>query len=130
MSMNWKTLTCLGACTAASLAHAISPAQLHQQMAKGAKLTIIDVRNTDVFQQAHIPGAISIPAALCSAKKLPPLGRVIAYDGGLGNNIVETAVAQHNAKPGIRAEIREGGLAAWDALKLGATRGRGVEKQT
>jgi rhodanese-related sulfurtransferase len=128
--MNWKIFVWLGGFAAASLAHAISPAQLQQALAKGAKLTIIDVRNTDVFQQAHIPGAISIPAALCSAKKLPPLGRVIAYDGGLGNNIVESAVADLNAKPGIRAEILEGGFAAWEALKIGDTRGRGVEKQT
>jgi rhodanese-related sulfurtransferase len=127
--MNWKTLTCLGACAATSLAHAISPAQLHKELSKGGKLTIIDVRNTDVYQQAHIPGAISVPAALCSSKKLPPLGRVIAYDGGLGNNIIESAVAELNAKPGIRAEILEGGFAAWQALKLGDTRGRGVEKE-
>ncbi len=130
MSMNWKLFVWLGGFAAGSFAHAISPVQLQQQLAKGAKLTLIDVRNTDVFQQAHIPGAISIPAALCSAKKLPPLGRVIAYDGGLGNNIAESAVADLNAKPGIRAEILEGGFAAWEALKIGDTRGRGVEKQT
>lgn len=130
MSMNWKTFVWLGAFAgAASLAHAISPTQLQKEMAKGAKVTIIDVRNTDVFQQAHIPSAISLPAALCSAKNLPPLGRVVAYDGGLGNNVVESAVAALNAKPGIRAEILEGGFAAWEALKIGDTRGRGVEKQ-
>lgn len=127
--MNWKIFVSLGAFAAASLAHAISPTQLQRELGKGAKLTIIDVRNTDVFQQAHIPGAINLPAALCSAKKLPPLGRVIVYDSGLGNNVVEGAVADLNAKPGIRAEILEGGFAAWEALKIGDTRGRGVEKQ-
>src|ERR1043165_4175193 len=89
----------------ATVAHAMSPTQLQQVMTNGTKLTIIDVRNTDVFQRAPIPGAINVPASLCPDKKLPPLGRVVAYDDGLGNNIAPAAVTALNDKPGIQAEI-------------------------
>ena len=129
MSMNWKTSVCLAAFAAASVAHAISPARLQQEITKGAKLTIIDVRNTELYQRGHVPGAINIPAGFCETKKLPPLGRVVAYDAGLGDNLVAGAVAALNAKPGIKAEALDGGFAAWEAQKLPDTKGRGTADQ-
>jgi rhodanese-related sulfurtransferase len=128
--MNRKLLFWLSAFAfVATFARAMSPSQLQQAMTNGTKLTIIDVRNTEIYQRAHIPGAINVPAALCPDKKLPPLGRVIAYDDGLGNNTAVGAVTALNAKPGISAEILDGGFAGWEALNFADTRGRGAEKQ-
>ena len=127
--MNWKLSAWLAAILAASCAHAVSPARLQADLAKGAKVTIIDVRSTELYQRGHIPGAINIPAAVCHAKKLPPLGRVVAYDGGIGDNLVGAALAALNSKPGIKAEILEGGFAAWEAQRLPDTKGRGTDDQ-
>jgi rhodanese-related sulfurtransferase len=128
--MNWKTFFWLGTfAAAASLAHAVSPTRLQGELAKGAKVTVIDVRSTELYQRGHIPGAINIPAAVCNAKKLPPLGRVVVYDGGIGDNLAEGALTALNAKPGIKAEALDGGFAAWESAKLPDTKGRGTDDQ-
>ena len=39
----------------------MSPQELHQRLASGEKLTIVDVRERDEFVQGHLPGAVFIP---------------------------------------------------------------------
>jgi rhodanese-related sulfurtransferase len=106
--------------TGLASAWGMSPAELQQHLAAGEKLTLIDVRPTGLFQQGHIPGAINVPAAILAEKRLPQLGRVIVYDGGLGQDLATTAVAALNTKPGVSAQALDGGLAAWENAK-GAT---------
>lgn len=129
MSMNWKIFVSVAALVAlpAPFTRAVSPVRLQAEMNKGAKVTIIDVRSTEIYQRGHIPGAINIPAAFCAIKKLPPLGRVVAYDGGIGDNLVVGAVTALNGKPGIKAETLDGGFAAWEAQRLPDTKGRGTD---
>lgn len=107
--------------------HAITPAELAVALANGAKLTIVDVRSNGAYQKSHIPGAINIPAALCSLKELPPLGRVVVYDDGFGQDkLVEQAAAALSVKPGIRVDILEGGFAAWRSYSNQIAADRGI----
>ncbi len=39
----------------------ISPAELHRLLGQGQPLTVVDVRPRELYLQAHIPGAVSIP---------------------------------------------------------------------
>jgi len=94
-------------------ARAVTVAQLRDRLASGDKPVIIDIRSPSLYRREHIPDAINIPARVIARKKLPPLGEVIVYGGGLGEEDVAAAVAALNAKPGIRAEALEGGFAAW-----------------
>lgn len=108
---------------------ALTVPELRGQRAAGQTLTLIDVRSTSVFQQGHIPGALNIPAALLSEKRLPPLGRVVVYDEGLGQISAKRAAAVLNGKPGIQAEALAGGFAAWETAQGLTTREKGVQPE-
>jgi rhodanese-related sulfurtransferase len=108
---------------------AITPADLQKKLQAGEKLTVIDVRGTAFFQKGHIPGAINVPASILADKKLPPLGAVVAYDDGLGDNLAAAAVAALNRKNGIRAEALEGGFAAWENARAETTRAPGLSRE-
>jgi rhodanese-related sulfurtransferase len=113
-------------------ARALTVAQLQQQLADGAKVVLIDVRLPTSFAQEHLPGAINIPASLCSQKRLPPLGRVVVYGDGLGRESSESlkaAAAALAENPGITVEILEGGFAAWETAHGLTTRGPGVHHE-
>jgi rhodanese-related sulfurtransferase len=98
-------------------------------MDQAAAPTIIDVRSTQQYIEGHIPGAINIPAAVIGKKRLPPLGDAVVYGDGFRNDMAEKAAAELNAKAGIRAEILEGGLPAWEALKLATTHTPGLSRK-
>jgi rhodanese-related sulfurtransferase len=108
---------------------AIDSAELAALLASGEKVTVVDVRSTEFYTTAHIPGAINIPAALCRVKLLPPLGRVIVYDQGLGQTNGVFAASELNKKPGITAEVLEGGMAAWETTQRQTTAGRGASRE-
>lgn len=116
---------CLSAYTVAT---AISPEELQREFAEGKPPTIIDVRATGMYTQGHVPNAINIPASLCAQKTLPRLGRVIVYGDGFGNAEKE-AVEALNAKPGIQAELLEGGYSAWEAAQGATTADRGLNPE-
>lgn len=133
---NHRPLICAAFCAAFCLAAlpslpalAASPAQVQERIASGEQLTFVDVRATALFQKGHIPGAINIPAALVPVKELPPLGRVIVYDDGLGPNLAAPAAAALNKKPGIQAEVFAGGFAAWESGRGTTTRPRGMRSE-
>ncbi len=102
---------------------------LAAQLAAGEKVTVVDVRSTDHFKAGRIPGAINIPAALCPDKRLPPLGRVVVYDGGLGETNATFAAAVLSRKPGITAEVLEGGFAVWEATQRETTALPGLKQE-
>lgn len=126
-------LICLAGSGALLRAGTMTVAALQKEMAAGAKITVIDVRDTLEFVQGHIPGAINVPASLCPQKNLPPLGQVVVYNDGLGRrgpealNRAATALA---AKPGIKVDVLEGGLAAWESAEGLTTGGRGLKRET
>lgn len=114
---------------AMSGAHAVTVTELQQRLKAGDQMTLIDVRSTRQFEEGHIPGAINIPASLCAQKHLPPLGKVIVYDAGLGLTQPDEAAAALGAKKGISVEILDGGYAAWQSLQTVTTRGRGMKAE-
>ncbi len=121
------------ACGAALSARAVSVAELQKQLAGGQKITVIDIRPTKLFAQGHIPGAISVPASLCPQKHLPPLGKVVIYDDGLGRqgtSALNAAAAALAAKPGITVDVLQGGFAAWESGQGLTTRGGGLKVES
>lgn len=112
--------------TSAATASAISPADVTKLLDAGEKITFVDVRLNVLFQKGHIPGAINVPAQLVPEKQLPPLGHVVVYDDGRGEQAALVAAAALNQKNGISAEVLDGGYAAWEMAQAGTTKSRGL----
>jgi rhodanese-related sulfurtransferase len=126
-------LICLAGWCAALPAGALTVAALEQELAAGASITVIDLRDTMEFAEAHIPGAINVPASLCAEKHLPPLGKVVVYDDGLGRRgtaALNRAAQALAGKPGITVEVLQGGFAAWESAEGLTTRGRGLKPES
>lgn len=110
-------------------ASAVQPVEVQRRVEAGEKITFIDVRSTDFFQKGHVPGALNIPASLIADKRLPKLGKIVIYDDGLGGGEAEAALPLVNQKPGIQAEVLEGGFAGWSAAQGATTTAFGVSKE-
>jgi rhodanese-related sulfurtransferase len=94
------------------------------------KLTLIDVRNPALYSQSHIPNAINIPSFAIENKRLPRLGRVVVYGDGVDVSVTRKAVELLNAKPGISAEMLDGGFAAWMSGQTIMQGNQGLEMNT
>jgi len=105
---------------------AVTPERLKEIMDQGDKVTIIDVRGTGMYSQGHILGAINIPSSIIAMKRLPPIGDVIVYGDGIRTDLTVAAVDELNTRTGIRAEMLEGGFAAWEALNFSTTHKAGL----
>lgn len=99
---------------------AVTTAELQALIDERKPVTVIDIRTESLYAAGHIPNAINVPQRVLQYKKLPPLGRVVIYDRGLGIGDVHRAVQLLNEKRGIEAEALEGGYAAWE-MDRGAT---------
>lgn len=93
--------------------YAVTPTDLAARLARNERLLIVDVRATMAYSQEHIPGAINIPASLLPHKQLPAGQTVVVYGDGLGVVDEAQVLSVVRAKPGINAELLEGGYAAW-----------------
>ena len=91
------------------------------------KLTLIDVRNPALYSQSHIPNAINIPSFAIATKRLPRLGNVVVYGDGVDITVTKKSVELLNAKPGISAEMLDGGYAAWSSGQTVMQGKRGLE---
>jgi rhodanese-related sulfurtransferase len=100
-----------------STARAITAAELSQKLKSGAVVHLIDLRPTARFATGTIPGAMSIPSSIIIEKKLPPLSPAVIFDDGLGGIDVSAIATTLNQRPGWKAEVLEGGFAAWTALR-------------
>jgi rhodanese-related sulfurtransferase len=107
---------------------AVTPQQLGEMLKRGDKITIIDIRNTELYAQGHIQEAINIPTSIIAKKRLPPFGAVVVYGDGIRMDLTQDAANDLNRKKGIKAEILEGGYAAWEAVSLPTTRKSGLGK--
>lgn len=114
---------------AALTAAAMDVNDLAARLAAGEKITVIDVRSAEFYQREHIPQAINVPAALCRERQLPPLGRVVVYDQGLGQTNAAYAATVLSQKPGITAEVLQGGFAAWQTIKRETAGRRGAARE-
>lgn len=95
----------------------VEPRELAARLAAGEKITMIDVRAGALYARGHLPQAINIPAALCPDRNLPPLGRVVVYDEGLGQTNAAFAAEALSRKPGLQVEILRGGYAGWETTQ-------------
>jgi len=109
---------------------ALTVTDLQQQMTGPHPVTVIDLRAPFLFARGHIVGAINVPASVCPHKNLPPLGKVVVYDGGLGKEDSEAAAVVLSAKPGISVEVLEGGFAAWETARAQTTQAKGIRRET
>ena len=104
----------------ATPARALTAAELAAMLEAKQPVALIDVRDASIYRQGHIPNAINVPIRVLARKKLPPLGHVVVYGRGLGEEDMQEALRVLNQKPGITAEVLEGGYAAWE-MNMGAT---------
>lgn len=107
----------------------ISVEQLREIKENQEKVTIIDIRNSHVYRECHIPGAINIPASLIGRKSLPAIGRVVVCGDGIDNEVTLKAVVSLNSKSGIEAERLDGGMQAWETFNFPDTRSGGFKRQ-
>lgn len=105
---------------------AMTARELAVLLEENTSLTLIDVRDASLFQRGHIPNAINIPERVLALKKLPPLGRVVVYGRGLGQEDMAKALRSLNEKRGIDAEVLEGGYAAWEMDRGSTTQSIGL----
>jgi rhodanese-related sulfurtransferase len=112
--------TCLCACLVltglTTTSRAITAAELSRKLKAGEVVQLIDLRPKSRFETGTIPGAMSIPSSIIIEKKLPPLSPAVLFDDGLGSIDVAAIAATLNQRPGWKAEVLEGGFAAWTAL--------------
>ncbi len=126
MSRKWLAAVLFIAFLQPVTAGAVTPVELQDSIARRQHITIIDIRNSNFYKRDHIPGAINVPAAVVSVKRLPPLGRVIVYGDGIRTDLTREALVALNEKQGINAEMLEGGFGAWQDSKLQTTRRAGL----
>jgi len=93
----------------------VSPEQINTWRDAG-QAVIVDVREQNEWDQAHIPGAILIPLSSFDATKIPdPQGKHLVFHCRSGRRCglaAEIAVASGYA--GVIKRM-EGGFLAWDA---------------
>lgn len=65
----------------ANLVNVLSPDYVQAQYEKGRKLTPVDLRSADEFQQGHLPGAHSLPLGQLAARfqEIPKVDLVVLY---------------------------------------------------
>jgi len=92
---------------------AVPLASLRQRLADGLA-TVIDVRSPDEFEQAHVPGAMSLPLSELERRvgDLPPDTEVVAYCRGPWCVLAFEAVALLR-RHGRAARRLDGGLPEW-----------------
>ncbi|HEX3483039.1 MAG TPA: metalloregulator ArsR/SmtB family transcription factor [Kofleriaceae bacterium] len=96
----------------------IDRAELMRRLRAGT-VTLIDVRPSEEYAQAHLPGAISVPIERLATfvKSAPRRGLVVAYCRGPYCVYAVRAVAALH-KRGIRAMRLEDGVSEWRAAGL------------
>lgn len=111
---------------AASSAAAVTPSDLAARISRSEPLLIVDVRGAAAYTEGHIPGAINIPLALLPHKPLPSTQPIIVYGDGLGVVDDARALQVTRAKPGVTADVLDGGYAGWVAETRLSTAAPGV----
>lgn len=92
--------------------------ELRRRIKSGA-VTLIDVRPREEYEQAHLPGAVSVPLdeVKAWAKTAPRRKQVVAYCRGPYCVYALKAVAELR-KRGVRAMRSEAGVVEWRAAGL------------
>ena len=104
----------------------ISRAELMDRMRDGL-VTVLDVRPSDEYALAHLPGAVNIPLADLERRlaELPPQLEIVAYCRGPYCVLSFEAVAALRAR-GFKVRRLEEGLPEWRAAGLPIEAGAGA----
>ncbi|MDP0500162.1 MAG: rhodanese-like domain-containing protein [Verrucomicrobiota bacterium JB022] len=116
--------------TTAPLGWALTVEELADAIVAGDAPVVIDLRPTTLYQQGHIPGAISIPLPLLAQRQLPPFGEVVVYADGFGRQDAAEAVRLLSQKKGIEPDLLEGGYAAWQTRSGVTTEPKGMTQES
>ena len=73
---------------------------------------LIDLRDADAFAQAHLPGALNVPADALIERPTQARGAVILYDED-GSLVARRCDALRQAVGELEFFVLEGGLQAW-----------------
>lgn len=114
---------------AAGRVAAVTPGDLATRLAANERILLLDVRATSTYTAGHIPGAMNIPIGLLPYKPLPASGLIVVYGDGLGVTDDEKALSIVRSKPGVTAELLEGGYAAWMEETRLSTAPAGVRRE-
>lgn len=112
--MNSHTLISLiAALGAAGMAcAAVTPTELSARLARGERVTLIDLRPRDAYEAGTLPNAVRMTVR--EALQKPLAGPVIFFDDGTGPNLARRAAAQlAESNSRVNADVLAGGYAAW-----------------
>jgi rhodanese-related sulfurtransferase len=92
---------------------------------KSGSVTLIDVRPVEEYEQAHLPGAVSVPLEELKtfSRRAPRRKQVVAYCRGPYCVFALKAVAELQ-KRGLKAVRFEDGVQEWRAAGLPLEAGR------
>ncbi|MBN2685187.1 MAG: hypothetical protein JXR40_07895 [Pontiellaceae bacterium] len=119
----------LALCLSSVTGYAITSSELRELMDADEAVTVIDIRSENFYSVGHIPNAINVPERVLEFKNLPPLGRVVVYDAGVGTEKIDKAVMLLNEKEGIAAEALDGGYAVWESASGTTTQPPGFQPE-
>lgn len=103
----------------------VSPATLKDWIDSGRPHIVVDVRKEVLYQAAHVPGALSIPAEVLPYKLLPKDRDVVLYDNDLSGLTARNAAAGLKSVDAAHLFLLQGGLRAWEAAGYDANRPAG-----
>jgi len=80
----------------ARLAYETDPSEVHEDLQAGAPIVVLDVRGSDAYRKAHVPGAIDLPYTDVDAERVAalPEGLIVTYCWGPGCNAAVQAAAK------------------------------------
>tara|TARA_B100000676_G_scaffold285437_1_gene314056 strand:- start:251 stop:598 length:348 start_codon:yes stop_codon:yes gene_type:complete len=99
----------------AKLNFEIDSADLHDAVANGENITIVDARSAETLAEEHIPGAINIPHQTMdtdSTAQIDKASLVVTYCDGIGCN-ASTKGALNMVRLGFRVKELQGGILWW-----------------
>jgi rhodanese-related sulfurtransferase len=97
----------------------ITKEQLKEQLDRGDKPTILDVRLKYAYEHSTVklPGAIRMPPYALDPAVIPKSGDIVAYDSD-PNELVSTRVAAELSRKGINIRVLKGGVPEWLAANF------------
>jgi rhodanese-related sulfurtransferase len=99
----------------AKLQYEIDHCDLHEALARGDEIVLVDTRSPEAYGQSHIPGAINIPHRMMSAATTAHLDKralLVTYCDGIRCN-GSTKGALNMVRLGFRVKELIGGLDCW-----------------
>lgn len=119
----------LGGVCLAPIARAITPAELSARLAQNDNVLVIDARPSTAYLDAHIPGAINVPAQMLPFRKLPLAKLVVLYGDGLGVLDEAQALSSIHVDSSVPVELLAGGFAGWLSETHVSTSTPGIKRE-